>query len=398
MATLYGRILWFFVTIEDNLRMYKIINKKKLVVTAVLDSIGKILFFFPRLFLTKRELPPGNLKSILVIRTAYIGDVVMTLPILKPLKKRFPEAEISFLTSRSAAPLLQNNPNVDETIVYDAFWFYSSNLAHWFRFIRAIRKKRYDLVIEARADIRDIALVVFFCKAGYKVSYGIGGGSYLLTHEVPYPGLTHKVDYHLNLVSYLGCSLEHSEGGICLRDTERQLVGEVLADNGVKHSFIAVHPGSRLFLKRWPLDRCAALCDKLIETYQKPLVFVGAPAETELVESILNVMTHKPVSLAGKLSLRELAAVLERAEVFVCNDSAPMHIAAAMKTKTVAIFGPSKSKETGPYNTICRVVERDLACRSSCDESRCRARQFHACMVKITEEDVFSAVSELITD
>lgn len=377
--------------------MYKIINKKKLLATIVLDSIGKALFFIPRLFRTPRPLPPSSLRSILVIRTAYIGDVVMTLPILGPLKQRYPEARITFLTSRSSKPMLQNNPYVDEILTYDAFWFHKTGVAAWLRFISSIREKHYDLVIEARADIRDIALLVSFCKARYKVSYGVGGGAYLLTHEVPYPGLTHKVDYHLNLVAYLDCSLERVDGGIFLQEEELLSAEEVLAESGVDGSFIAVHPGSRLFLKRWPLDRCAALCDTIIEKYQVPVVFVGAPAETEMVDSIEKMMTHKPVSLAGRLSLRELAAVLERADLFICNDSAPMHIAAAVKTKTVAIFGPSKSDETGPYDVVCRVVENGMDCRKSCDESHCRHERYHACMQGITTEDVMSSVDALMT-
>jgi ADP-heptose:LPS heptosyltransferase len=292
---------------------------------------------------------------------------------------------------------LQNNPFIDDIIVYDAFWFYGTGLASWFNFVRSIRQKQYDLIIEARADIRDIALLVSFCKARYKVSYGVGGGSYLLTHVVPYPGLTHKVDYHLNLASYLGCSLDNIGGGIFLQDTEKMAVAKLLANEGVSGTFIAVHPGSRLFLKRWPLERCASLCDTMIQRYGVPVVFVGAPAETEMVDSIEEMMTRKPLSLAGRLSLRELAAVLERAELFVCNDSAPMHIAAAVKTKTVAIFGPSKSHETGPYDVVCKVVERDMACRKSCDESRCRFEQYHACMTSITEADVLSSVHELMT-
>lgn len=119
--------------------MYKIINKKKLAATAAADVLGKLLFFLPRLFRTRGEIRSGEVGRILVIRTAYIGDVVMTLPILKPLKELFPRATISFLTSTGAAPVVQNNPFVDEVLAYDPFWFYPSPKRLYWRFISRLR-------------------------------------------------------------------------------------------------------------------------------------------------------------------------------------------------------------------------------------------------------------------
>lgn len=376
--------------------MYKIINKKKLIATVILDTLGKLAFAIPKLFFRPQPIRPEQIRSILVVRTAYVGDVVMTLPILKALKAKFPQAGITFLTSRSALPLLENIPSLDAVLAYDPFWFYKTGFAAWFDFIRKLRRQRFDLVIEARADIRDLALIVFFCRARYKVSYAVGGGAYLLTHVVDYPGLTHKVDYHLHIASYLGCSLTELDSGLYLSAAEIERGQQTLVDKGVAGSFIVVHPGSRLFLKRWPLLRCAALCDELIEKYQRPIVFVGAPSEIEIVETIQAAMHHETVSLAGRISLRELAAVLGKADVFICNDSAPMHIAAAMQTPTVAIFGPSKSRETGPYGVVCRVVEKEMVCRTSCDENSCRFASFHACMEQITVSQVMSAAAELL--
>ncbi len=376
--------------------MYKIINKKKLIATIILDTVGKILFAIPRFFVKPEKIAPERVQTILIIRTAYIGDVVMTLPMLKVLKNKFPNARITFLTSKAAQPLLNNNPYVDEILSYDPFWFYKTGILSWLRFIKKIRQRRFDLVIEARADIRDLALIVFFCKAHYKISYDIGGGGYLLSHVVPYPGLTHKVDFHLHLASYLGCSLDNIDGGLYLKENEQQAGFDILTEEGVDGAFIAVHPGSRLILKRWPLDRCAHLYDELIEVYNMPIVLLGSPGEIAIVETIQRMMKHDSVSLAGRVGLRDITAVIEKATVFICNDSAPMHIAAAMGTATVAIFGPSKSFETGPYDVLCRVVENEMSCRNSCDESHCLSSHFHACMDNISQQDVMRAVGEIL--
>jgi len=367
-----------------------------LIATIILDLIGKIVFAIPNLLKRSDKISSKKIHSILIIRTAYIGDVVMTLPILKVLKKKFPQAHITFLTSKASQPLLENNPYVDETIAYDPFWFYNNTFTEWFSFIRRLRRQRFDLVIEARSDIRDLALIVFFCKARYKISYAVGGGAYLLSHVVPYPGLMHKVKFHLNLAAYLGCATDNIDGGLYLSKKEQKHSLDILLEKGLEGPFIAVHPGSRLFLKRWPLSRCARLYDHLIETYEMPIVLLGAPSEISLVKSIQNSMTHDSISFAGSINLRELAALSSRASIFICNDSAPMHIAAAVGTPVVAIFGPSKSVETGPYSAMCHTVEKNMPCRTTCDESHCLSDCYHACMDGITQNDVMDAVEKTI--
>ncbi len=251
--------------------MYKIINKKKLVATAAADVLGHLLFALPRLFRKTEKIRPEEVRSILVIRTAYIGDVVMTLPVLKPLKELFPGARISFLTANGAVDVLKNNPYVDEVIPYSPFWFYPSPMAGYGKFIRDMKTRTFDLVIEARGDIRDILLLAWRIKAHYRVSYNVGGGGYLLTHRVPYPGLKHKVEYHLDIARYLGYRGTDLEWGVYLTDAEKRRVEGVLSKYGFKPPFIAMHPGSRLALKRWPMARYGELADALADRLKLPV-------------------------------------------------------------------------------------------------------------------------------
>lgn len=376
--------------------VYKIINKKKLLATKIADVIGNIVLF-PRLFFRKHEgIRPNNVNKILIIRTAYIGDVVMTVPILKAIKERFHQAKVSFLTSTSAAPILENNPYVDDIISYNPFWFYSAKKKNYFDFIRYLRKRNYDLVIEARGDIREFLFLVAPLKAKYKVSYDIGGGRYLLTHVVPYNKPMHKVEYHMNIARFLGCNVDDIEWGVYLTAEEKSSVKEIMRRKGIRQPFVAAHPGSRLPLKTFPGEKCSILYDNLIKTFGSSLVIFGTEQEEQMVEDIIRGMKCKPITLVGKLSLRQLAGFLSKAALFICSDSAPMHIAAAIKTPTVAIFGPSKSRETGPYGNNHRVVEKDLPCRFTCDENVCRHKTYNECMRTITPGDVFTAAKELM--
>lgn len=320
----------------------------------------------------------------------------MTLPLLHMLKSRYPDATITFLTSSSAQGILANNPLIDNLLIYDPFWFYPTKIPDWLKFISKLKKLRFDLIIEARADIRDLLLLVFFIKAKFKVSYDVGGGSYLLTHVVPYRGVTHKVDYHINIGKFLGCSADTIDYTIPLHSVEKQRAQRILSEYNINRPFVAVHPGSRLYLKRWPAQRFAKVCDYIVDTYQRQIVFIGAANELHVVVSVQKNMAQSSSSLTGKVSLRDFAAIVELADIFICNDSAPMHIAAAMNTKTVALFGPSKSNETGPYGNIHRVVEKDVSCRRTCDESKCRSQRFHHCMLDIEVESVQQAIAELM--
>ncbi len=360
------------------------------------DIIGNI-FFAPAALLRKRPALDGSVREILVIRTAYAGDVVMTLPMLKPLRRNFPSARISFLTCRAGAELLKNNPLVDRIFAFDPFWFFKSRIADYFVFIRKLRKERFDLVIEARGDIRDILLLAYPLNAGARLSYGFGGGAYLLTHVAPFTGIKHRVEYHLELARSIGCPVDGEiEWGITLTPDEERSAAGILEERGIRRSFMAAHPGTRLPLKRWPPGKCAALYDMIMEKTGMQLAVLGSKEEKELVETIIGMMKNKPVNLAGALDIRQLAAVLARASILVCNDSAPMHIAAAMKTPTVAIFGPSKPEETAPYSANSRVVKSDVPCRWTCDEQTCRNPEHNRCMREISLDDVFRAFQDCL--
>lgn len=373
---------------------YKIINRKKFYLTVIADIIGSIVFMPWRLLGRHKEIVPEAIREILVIRTAYIGDAMMTVPILKPLKSRFRNARVSFLTSTAASELLQTNPYIDEVITHDPFWFYPSKKKAYFEFIKKLKEKPFDLVIETRGDIRELLFLVWPLKAGIKVSYNTGGGGYFLTHTVPYDRVKHKVEYHLDIIRYLGCG-DKTEWSVYLSAQEKDRVRRLLDEKGIRKPFAAIHPGARVPLKRWMPERFTSLCNKIANSYKWPVVLLGSGEEKEIASEIAGKMEHNAVSLAGELTLRELAVVLSEAALFICNDSSPMHIAAAMKTPTVAIFGPSKSRETAPYGNFHRVVEKDFPCRHTCDENTCRYEPYNACMKAIEVTDVMAKVDEL---
>jgi len=378
--------------------MYKIVNRRKYLLTAAADAVLRAAAWPRRRGGPPPPIRPEEVGSILVIRTAYVGDVVLTLPLLPPLRARFPAARISFLTARAAAPLLEHQPQVDEILTYDPCWFYPQSPRGAYRqWRRAMRGRRFDLVIETRADVREIFMLVRPLAARWKLSYAVGGGGSLLTHVVPYPGLKHKVEYHLDLARYLGCPVAAApRAEIHLTPAEWQGVDALLSARGLAGGFLALHPGGRLPLKQWPPDRWAAAGAALAADTGLPLALLGSAAEAADVRRLAARLPAPAVALAGELGLRELAGVLARARLALCHDSAPLHLAAAMGTPVVALFGPSKSAETAPYGTRHRVVETDCPYRAACDEHRCRNPAGHVCMHALSVAAVRDAARALL--
>lgn len=358
--------------------------------------------FSPKLILREdRDLISARIQKILVIRTAYIGDVILTLPILSPLNRLFPQAEISFLTTHGAKEILDTNPYVDKIISYDAFWFYKNSVrsafADYIRLLRLIRSESYDLVIEARGDIRDISLLAYLSKGRYRVSYGVGGGGFLLTHIVPFTKIEHKIRYHMDIAKYLGCTEAPIEWDMYLTEDEKHLAGRVLAEKGVPRERLiaAIHPGGRKELKRWHPEGFACVAHSLSEELDASVIILGGPDEVDIAKRVAESSRCRTFMLAGETTLRSMAAILERCDLVICNDSCALHIASMIGVPTVAIFGPSKSMETGPFGNIHVTVEKPFACRYSCDENVCTRNPHNECLTSITADDVFNAAHDV---
>ncbi len=385
---------------------YRIFNRRKRQLTRAVDAMGYALTAPARLLRRTQPLEAflteTPVRRILVIRTAYVGDVVMTLPLLRPLAERFPDAHIDFCTAPGAIPLLEGNPSIHETIPCMTPWFHGASWRELRASLAEIRKRpRYDLVIEARGDVRELLLVARPLGGRRLVSYAVGGGGFLLTDVVPHPTVNHRVPYHLDIARYLGADTdeERPTWRIALREEEVAETRALLHAKGLAEGFLCCHPGSRMSLKQWPAERFAAACDLLFARHGLPVAVLGSPAETSLADRVISGMRAPAVSLAGRLSLRQLAGVIDHSDLLICNDSAPMHLGACMGTPVAALFGPSKPEQTGPWPLTAsrhRIVTQFYPCRAHCDEAVCTHPEHHACMRALTPEMAAELASQAL--
>lgn len=318
---------------------YVFSEKKNLLATAFVDLIGSVLFFW-----IKKNKPLGEVKNILVIRVDHIGDVITTIPSLRALRKAFPNAKISVMVRSLTKELLVNCPYINELIIYNPPWYRGEknfNILKNIRFLRNLRKRNFDLAIDFRGDLRNIFLA-YLSKARNRLAYDVKGGGFLLTNIADYrKEHIHSIDRNLDVLEKLGIDAKD-------RSLELWIPQEIKKRIKLpERKFVVINPGSGGSKKLWTCEGFAKVADHIASKYKIEIVLTGSSGETKLTNGVESLMSFKPLNLAGKTSLLELAEIIRRAKLFISPDSGPVHIAVAVKTPTIALFGTSLSEVWG---------------------------------------------------
>jgi heptosyltransferase-2 len=330
-----------------------------------------------------------NLKRILAVKLADMGDLLTITPALQALRAAHPQASIHLLVPPQAALLLEGAPYVDRILTFDKFPFDTLmglfNLPHLVRtvgFLQRLRRGRYDAVLlfhhlTLRWGTIKFAVLCLITGARIRAGLDNGRGRYFLTHAVADRGFgaMHEADYWLSVAALLGADPTAGwRPHIPVCDPHRQTAGRLLASisNGRAGPLVAVHPGSGWYSRAriWPVERFAEVARDLIDTQGAKIIIIGGTdeqASAARLETLVDRGQHV-LNLVGRTTIHETAAVLERCSLFVGNDSGPMHIAAAVGTPVVAVFGPSNQHAWRPYTPPGReypryaIVARDLPC------------------------------------
>ncbi len=341
-----------------------------------------------------------DLNRILVVQTAFAGDVVLAIPLIQVLKAHYPSALIDFLVIPRVADLLANHPDINEVIIFDKR-NKDSGLGGMMRLAGDLRKIKYDVAIVPHRSIRSAVLMRL---AGIKrrIGFDKSAGSFLFTDVVHYEGSIHEIERNLSLLKVLGIKSNVKEYPRLFPSLhDRQQIDLLLSEFGIQHnsSLIGIAPGSVWNTKRWLKERFIELIQKLTETHFN-VILIGGTEDVGLCEEIkTNVSIKKVFSASGKLSLLQSAELIRRCRVLVSNDSAPMHLAVSVGTPVVAIFGATDPKfGFAPYGASDIIVEtKGLSCRpcSIHGGKRCPIRTFD-CMKLISANDVYDKVINLI--
>ncbi|HXZ44377.1 MAG TPA: lipopolysaccharide heptosyltransferase II, partial [archaeon] len=341
------------------------------------------------------DFDPQVIRRILVRQVNWVGDAVLTLPALEALDGRFPLAEITLLARPWVAGLFAGHPALDRMIEYRSEDTHRGLRGRW-HLAATVKAGEFDLAV-LFPNSMEAAVVPWLAGIPRRIGHPTDGRRCLLTHVVSNESAAgrHQVEWYLDVARALG-----AEGTRTVRlpvtEAVRRRSGELLRQYGIASTglLVALNPGSAYGnAKRWAADRFAAVADRLVESRGATILLIGSEGERPVLDTVAAHMRRPSVNLGGCTDLPALVGVLERANLLVSNDTGAMHVAVAVGTPVLAIFGPTDAMATGPLGRCARVVCASVPC-SPCLLRECPID--HRCMAGVTVPQVLQAATSLL--
>jgi heptosyltransferase-3 len=341
------------------------------------------------------------IQRILLVRTDRLGDVLLTLPVLPILRAAIPTATIELLLRRYTGEIVEGNRYVDGLLWYDE----GDDLIPFGEMLRRIKRGRFDAVVVVHPTWR-LALLMFLARIPLRIGTGYRYYSLLFNSRVfehRRDAKRHEVEYNVNLLGPLGVRLPErpDPAGLAVEiPREADLAaGEMLSEAGVipDHGFVVFHPGSGGSAREWPLENLGRVASRLAQSEGRRIVVTGGRGEEGLAADLVRLAGSRAVSLAGKCSLKQLAALLRRADLCIAHSTGPLHLAVAVGTPVVGLYSqltPMSPRRWGPYAARARVLVPDRP--ADCQECSSPRTQRCACMESITVEEVYRAAQEML--
>ena len=345
-------------------------------------------------WLCYRERLPKDFKPkrILVVKLDHLGDVVLATPVFSNLRRAYPNAELHALTGTWSRVVLEKHPDVNKVLEYNSPTFcrigQPTPLKETFQLYQQLRHQKYDLLVELRGDWRIVCFALLrvtpkrLNRASLQIANKLGFAQFSGTHEAT---------RNLDVLKRAGIPTPTQTTIFSVTAEDKKWTSNFLAVRQIdkERPLIAIHPGSPIPLKRWLPERYAELADWLIARKRAQILFVGVEDEIPIITEIQAGMQAQSVNIAGKTTLIQLASILHTCDVFIGNDSGPMHLAAAVGTQTIGLYGPGDPTRFGPAGVQCQTIRR-FDC-PPCLGTTCRFGK-EGCMPKIQVKDVIQVL------
>jgi len=350
-----------------------------------------------KIFVKKKK----RLEKVLIIGASCLGDMLLLTPAIRAIRKKYPQANFSILLGPRAREAVENNSWFSEVIIWDK----KTSLSQKLNLIKSLRKRHFNLVVDFRNTllpffIRGEKNLTFFWKelfSGKNKVHEAERRLRMLPSSFPMPE-NKSPFFPVSKENRLSLQKILNENGI--KSDEEELHPHLSPpplrgrnEKGGRTKLIILNPGANWPAKRWKKGGFARVGDELVKKYKAKIIIVGGEKERGLAEKVKNLMREEAINLAGKTTLGELAALLEKSSLFITNDTGPMHLASAVKCPVVAIYGPGNWLRYGPWENQYRIVHSNLSC-SPCNVIRCK-RNF-LCRELIKPADVLQAAESLL--
>jgi ADP-heptose:LPS heptosyltransferase len=335
-------------------------------------------------------MPPdlSGVRSILVIKLRAVGDVVLSTIVTKNLRLAFPGARIEYLTEPPSYDVVRSNPFLNGALVYD------KKTMSGFDLIRMVRREGFDLVIDLFGNPRT-ALVTRLSGARIRAGYRFKGRAYAYNVIAePRGSKVHNSQFNLDAIEALGVEIQDRNIYFAFTPGDAEY-----ADGFMKKAFprgkpvVCINPGGGWYTKRWGIEKFASLADRIAKEFKAGIVIAWGPGERDDAVRLKELM-KKPALVPPPTTLPQLGAMLKRCTLLVTNDSGPMHIAAAVGTPILGIYGPTSPALQGPYGVPHTIVRNEGLTCLGCNYTACPIG--HPCMIGLGVDDVMAGVRALL--
>jgi heptosyltransferase-2 len=388
----------------------KIVNKKTRTIMQILDFVGFLLynvFTFWRLIKPKHR----NFRKILLIDTGFIGDTVISFSTIENIKKHFKRSELHVLANPKTAAFLKENKYIDKLMFYDCPWMryqkekkkgtWKKDFVDYLKIREKISSEEYDVGVDLRGDARNILLLLYLGFIKRRIGYGITGLGYLLTDQVKWNNRIREVTHNLELLKPLKVKIRTKNSKIQISKMDALKIDDLLKQHKINksHKLVAVTIAAGYATKEWSEKNMAELSKLILDKYKKTkIIVIGSPIDNFNIPKHIDKKYHKNiVDLHGKTTLVQVAALIKKCDLLIGPDTGSMHIASAVDTPTVTLFGPTDPKRWRPAGNKKKhlVVSTNEEC-TLCGKLHSCEEYDNKCMKNITPEMVMKEVKKLL--
>ena len=333
------------------------------------------------------------MKHVLIIKLRYIGDVLLATPTVRAIKAAQPDVRVTMMVNRGTEDVLSGNLDLEEVIVLD-----KGSLGAQSRLIAGLRSRRFDTVVDLTDGDRS-AFLSWISGASVRIGFNEEHrwrGKYYTQVVQSMPEVQHRIDRDLGALEPLNIQADSKNLHLRVTPEEVDSADQLLDQLGVQRSqsVVILQPGARYWFKAWPPERYAELADRLTSQSGCHVLIGGSNADLDLAQRVRQMAKSRPTIMAGRTTIKQFAAIAKRSALFVGSDSGAMHIAAAVGTSVVALFGPSNPREWGPRGGPAEILYKEIDCRICFHPTCTRGEQ--NCMRLISVEEVMAAAQKLL--
>ncbi len=337
-----------------------------------------------------------NPQKILLIQTAFLGDLVLTLPLLNRMHLQWPDTRIAVLVESGSAGLLKNHPAVSKLITYKKRNSHNKT-STMFQLINQVKSLKCDLAIIPHRSFRS-SFIAFLAGIPKRTGFSGTPGAFLYTKRVFRDLDKHETARNLSLLAPFGVDHENIEPLLKIPGQVSHKTDDWLKNNGLSGgNYLTIAPGSVWNTKRWPLEYWQTLSHQLVEDGQR-VVVIGGPEDQELGDRIIEGNEERVINAAGETSILESAEIIKKSKLLISGDTAPVHLACAVNTPVLDIFGPTVPEfGFAPTGENDRIIGLDISCRPCTihGSNKCPLDHFR-CMLELKPEIVLSTVNGML--